>query len=517
MDCVMGIDVGTSGVKVLIVSGDGSVVASSGAEYPLLSPRPGWAEQDPNVWWEATVQAIRECIAAAGKASAVGKVDVLAVGLTGQMHGSVFLDSRGDVLRNAILWCDGRTEKQCEEIADTVGGSRLIDLTLNRALPGFTAPKIVWLSENDPETYAATRKVLLPKDYIRYRLTGSYATDVSDASGTLLFDVASRRWSDEMLEALGISRAWLPECFESPEVVAHVTAAASSATGLAVGIPVVAGAGDQAAGAVGNSIVSQGQASCVLGTSGVLFWSCDAPAYDRQARLHSFCHAVPGKWHLMGVTLAAGGSLRWFRDALCESEKQRAKAEGIDEYELITALAEQIEPGCEGLVFLPYLSGERTPYSDPKARGAFIGLSLRHTKAHMARAVLEGVALSLCDCTELAQEVGVHTSRVYASGGGARSGLWRSILADCLDVEVVRVGADEGPAYGAAILASVGVKMFNHVEDACRQFVKDTGSVVQPCAERAAVYRGLHSLYRPLYGALRDFCDRGAEFVGSNS
>jgi len=516
MECIMGIDIGTSGAKALIVAGDGRVIASASAEYPLLSPRPGWAEQDPRIWWEASARAIRECLAKAGRESgpkATERVEVVAVGLTGQMHGSVFLDSHGDTLGNAILWCDGRTEEQCERITDIVGASRLVDLTLNRALPGFTAPKIVWLRENDPETYSAVRRVLLPKDYVRYRLTDSFATDVSDASGTLLFDVAGRRWSDEMLGALGIPRAWLPECFESPEVAAYVSRAAAAETGLPPGIPVVAGAGDQAAGAVGNSIIRQGQASCVLGTSGVLFWSCDTPAHDREARLHSFCHAAPGKWHLMGVTLAAGGSLRWFRDTLCEIETERARLEGVDEYELITALAERVEPGSEGLVFLPYLSGERTPYSDPKARGAFIGLSLRHSKAHMARSVLEGVALSLLDCMELAREIGVDTTRVYASGGGARSALWRSILADCFGAEVARVGVDEGPAYGAAILASVGVGMFDCVDDACRRFVKETGSAINPCVERVEVYRRLHSIYRPLYSALRDFYERDAEFV----
>ena len=524
LECVLGIDIGTSGAKALIVSGDGRMIASAAVEYSLSHPRPGWAEQDPCVWWEATVKAIRQCLAKAeasscppgnnGSGLSVEEhIKVASVGLTGQMHGSVFLDSRGETLGNAILWCDGRTLKQCEEITEIVGKERLVDLTLNRALPGFTAPKVLWLREQAPETYSAVRKILLPKDYVRYRLTGTFATDVSDASGTLLFDVARRRWSSEVLDALDIPREWLPECFESPEVVAHVSPAAARETGLPPGTPVVAGAGDQAAGAVGNGIVRQGQASCVLGTSGVLFWSSDTPAYDREARLHSFCHAVPGKWHLMGVTLAAGGSLRWFRDALCEIEKERARLEGVDEYGLITALAEQVEPGSEGLVFLPYLSGERTPYSDPKARGAFIGLSLRHSKAHMSRSVLEGVALSLLDCMELAREVGVDTTRVYASGGGARSALWRRILADCFDAEVARVGVDEGPAYGAAILASVGVGMFDSVEDACRLLVKETGSVVNPCAERVEIYRRLHSLYRPLYSALRDFYERNTEFV----
>ncbi len=524
MECVMGVDIGTSGAKALIVSGDGRVIASCGAEYPLLHPRPGWAEQDPCVWWEASVKAIRGCLAKAeasscalggngGGLTATEQVKVIAVGLTGQMHGSVFLDSNGETLGNAILWCDGRTEKQCEEITETIGRKRLVDLTLNQALPGFTAPKILWLRENAPETYSAVRKILLPKDYVRYRLTGSFATDVSDASGTLLFDVARRRWSSSMLDALDISPAWLPECFESPEVVAHVSRTAARETGLPAGIPVVAGAGDQAAGAVGNGVVRQGQAACVLGTSGVLFWSSDTPAYDREARLHSFCHAVPGKWHLMGVTLAAGGSLRWFRDTLCEIEKERARLEGVDEYELITALAEEVEPGSEGLIFLPYLSGERTPYSDPKARGAFIGLSLRHSKAHMVRSVLEGVTLSLLDCIELAREVGVDTTRVYASGGGAKSALWRSILADSFEAEVARVGVDEGPAYGAAILASVGVGMFDCVEHACRLLVSESGAAMKPCAERVEIYRRLHSLYRPLYSALRDFYERNAEFV----
>lgn len=511
MKCVLGIDVGTTGAKALLVSETGDTTASASVSYPLLTPRPNWTEQNPQTWWEATVSAIHTCLDKACSATS-SKIEVIAIGLSGQMHGSVFLGNHGKVLRPAILWNDQRTEPQCREITRTVGFDRLIELTFNRALAGFTAPKILWLRQNEPDAYARISKVLLPKDYIRYRMTGVFATEVSDASGTLLFNVAERRWSEEMLQALDIPRKLLPDCFESPAISGYISKESAKVLGLTEGTPVVGGGGDQAAGAVGNGIVRRGLASCVIGTSGVIFWHSDKPAFDPLGRLHSFCHAVPGKWHLMGVTLSAGGALRWFRDALCQDEIAEAKLKGTSPYEIIDQKAASVPPGSEGLVFLPYLAGERTPYADANARGAFLGLSLRHTKAHMARAVLEGVTMSLKDCLELGNELGVSTTKIYLSGGGARSAYWQQLAADIFEIEVARIGVDEGPAYGAAILAAVGVGLFKSVEDACAKLIH-TVDLKSPDSARSQVYRRLYALYQPLYRTLKEFFAHDAAFV----
>ena len=513
MRCVLGIDIGTTGAKALLLSENGGIVASQNAEYPLLTPEPNWAEQNPEDWWEATVSAIRSCLEQARTAHG-GNVEVQAIGLSGQMHSSVFLDGDGEVLRPAILWCDQRTESQCQEIVDIVGFDRLIANTSNRALAGFTVPKILWLRQNEPEVSARVYKVLLPKDYIRYKLTGVFATDVSDASGTLLFDVANRKWSDEMLQALQIPRQWLPDCYESIDITGYMSKEAAIILGLSEGTPVVGGGGDQAAGAVGNGVVREGLASCVLGTSGVVFWHSDAHISDAQGRLHSFCHAVPGKWHLMGVTLAAGGSLRWFRDTLYQQEVSDAKQQGIDPYDTIIHRAAGVVPGSEGLLFLPYLAGERTPHADANARGAFLGLSLRHTKDHMARAVLEGITMSLKDCFELGRELGLAPQRMCLSGGGARSEIWQQMIADAFEVEVVRVGTDEGPAYGAAILAAVAAGFYDTVENACRILVFPFDSKM-PNLAIAEAYQDLYDLYKPLYSTLKDHFERDAAFVSS--
>jgi xylulokinase len=515
MEYTLGIDLGTTGVKVLLVSDRGDVFASANGEYPLLTPKPYWTEQHPEQWWQATVSAVRTCLEKAGQ-SATGRVKVMAIGLSGQMHGSVFLDSKGEVLRPAILWNDQRTADQCQQITAVVGEQRLIELTSNRALAGFTAPKILWVRQNEPETCARISKILLPKDYIRYRLTGALATEVSDASGTLLFNVRERKWSEEMLQALEIPPDWMPECFESTAVSGHVSRDAAGITGLLAGTPVVGGGGDQAAGAVGNGIVSTGDASCVLGTSGVIFWHCDTPVYDPQARLHSFCHAVPGKWHLMGVTLAAGGSLRWFRDSLCQDIKAQAEAAGVDPYTIITAMAQEVAAGAEGLLFLPYLAGERTPYADSHARGAFIGLSLRHTRAHMARSVMEGITMSLKDCLELGRQCGVSASRIYFSGGGAKSSFWQQMAADIFGAAVARTRSDEGPAYGACILAGVGVGLHKSVEEACAAFIRVKDSV-QPDISMEDRYRNLYGLYHSLYPALQGFYEQDASFIKNYS
>ncbi len=511
MKYVLGIDIGTTGVKILLLSEAGNIGATETVEYPILTPKPNWAEQNPYDWWQATVSAIQSCLEKTCIAHG-GNVEVDAIGLSGQMHSSVFLDSDGEVLRPAILWCDQRTELQCKETVDTVGFDQLISHTSNRALAGFTAPKILWLRQNEPEVYSHVHKVLLTKDYIRYKLTGVFATDVSDASGTLLFDVANRKWSDEMLEALQIPREWLPDCYESIDITGYVNKEAAAILGLNEGTPVVGGGGDQAAGAVGNGIVREGLASCVLGTSGVVFWHSDTHVSDAQGRLHSFCHAVPGKWHLMGVTLSAGGSLRWFRDTLCLQEIEEAERRRVDPYDIILEQASSILPGSEGLLFLPYLAGERTPHADASARGAFLGLSLRHTKAHMARAVLEGITMSLKDCFELGREFGLAPQRMCLSGGGARSEFWHQMTADAFEVEVTRVGTDEGPAYGAAILASVGAGIYNSVEEACSKLVLPFDSKV-PNLAAVEIYRNLYNLYKPLYATLKDHFERNTAFV----
>ncbi len=514
MRCVLGVDIGTTGAKVLLLADTGEVISSDSSEYPISIPKPNWAEQQPDDWWQATVTATKTCLDKA-HATSNDSIEIEAIGITGQMHSAVFLDSDGKVLRPAILWCDQRTESQCGQIVDIVGFEQLISYTSNRALAGFTAPKILWLRENVPQVYSQVRKVLLAKDYIRYKLTGAFATEVSDASGTLLFDVANRKWSDEMLQALRIPREWLPDCYESTDITGYLSEEGASILGLKGGIPVVGGGGDQAAGAVGNGIVHEGLASCVLGTSGVVFWHSDEHVCDLQGRLHSFCHAVPGKWHLMGVTLSAGGALRWFRDTLCQQEVSEARQQGIDAYENIINKAAGVVPGSEGLLFLPYLAGGRTPHADADARGAFLGLSLRHTKAHMARAVLEGIAMSLKDCLQLGRGIGLEPQRINLSGGGARSDIWSQMIADIFEIELVRTGTDEGPAYGAAILAGVGAGIYNSVEEACSKLVFPIDSKI-PNTATTKVYRDLYGLYKPLYAELKGHFERGSVFVSQS-
>jgi xylulokinase len=419
------------------------------------------------------------------------------------MHGLVMMDKSGQVLRPAILWNDQRTGPQCAEITDKVGGlGKLLELTGNAVLPGFTAPKIVWVRENEPEVYDRTAHILLPKDYVRYCLTGEYATEVSDASGTSLLDVAHRRWSDAMLSALDISKDWLPRCAESPEVSGLISAAAAQATGLKAGTPVVGGGGDQAAQAVGSGIVGSGIISVTSGTSGVVFAHSEKFAAEAQGRLHAFCHAVPGKWHLMGVMLSAGGSFRWLRDCLGEPERSTALLTGDDPYDLLTREASRAPVGSEGLLFLPYLTGERTPYPDPQARGAFIGLTVRHAKSHIVRSVLEGVSFGLRDSLELIKGLGVPIEQVRASGGGARSSLWRQIQADVFGAELVLVNVTEGAAYGAALLAGVGAGIFASVKEAVAQTVRVTDRT-PPIADNVRQYEKLYPMYRSLYPALQ--------------
>ncbi|MBD0328834.1 MAG: xylulokinase [Thermoleophilia bacterium] len=465
----VGLDVGTTGVKALAVSGRGDVVARAEEAYALSTPRPGWAEQDPEDWWRACERALARVGASA-----------TAIGLSGQMHGLVVLDGDGRVLRPAILWNDQRTGAECEEIERRVGRERLVALTGNRALTGFTAPKLLWLREHEPETYARVAHVLLPKDFVRLRLTGARASDVADASGTLLFDVAGRRWSDEVLAALELPRAWLPTVHESPAV--------SGATGA--GVPVAAGAGDQAAGALGVGVDRPGPVSVALGTSGVVFAALPRFAADSAARVHAFCHAVPGRWHAMGVMLSAAGSLAWLHDALAAP------------YDELLAEAAAWPPGAEGVAFAPYLAGERTPHADPEARGAFVGLSLRHDRGALVRAVLEGVAFGLRDSLDLLRELGVEASVGRVSGGGARSELWLRIVASVLGIPLERTVADEGAAYGAALLAGVAGGAFGSVEEAVARCVR-VRATVEPDREWQRAYDELYGRFRSLYGALR--------------
>jgi len=487
----LGIDVSTTGAKALLIDDQGTVAATATTALTLSTPRPLWSEQDPHEWWTGVARSVRTALA---QASAIG-ADVSAVGLTGQMHGLVLLDDAQRVLRPAILWNDQRTAAECEAIRARMGGrERLVRITGNDALTGFTAPKILWVREHEPEVYARARLVLLPKDYVRLRLTGVPAMDKADGSGTLLFDLARRDWSAEVLAALEIPRGWLPPTHEGPEVTGTVTATAAAETGLPEGTPVMAGGGDQAAGAVGAGAVAPGVVSLTLGTSGVVFATTELPLFEPEGRLHAFCHAVPGKWHLMAVTLSAAGSLQWYRDTL-------APGEGFD------ALAEEAAAapaGSEGLIFLPYLSGERTPHPDPLARGAFVGLTVRHRRAHLTRSLLEGVAFSMKDCMGLFAQAGMAAVReVRLAGGGARSALWRRIVASVLEVETVTVNSTEGAAYGAALLAGVGAGAWPDVGAACAATISVTGRDA-PDPQWAGSYAGLYPSYRALYPALKD-------------
>jgi xylulokinase len=485
----LGIDVSTTGVKALLLDRRGKVAASASTPLTLNTPRPLWSEQDPSEWWAGTAASIR---AALGDANALGQ-DVAAIGLTGQMHGLVLLDAEKRVLRPAILWNDQRTSAECEEIRSRMGGREaLVKATGNDALPGFTAPKILWVRKHEPEVYSRVRLVLLPKDYVRLRLTGVAAMDKADGSGTLLFDLAARTWSPRVLEALSIPAAWLPATFEGPEITSTVTNEAAAETGLLAGTPVVAGGGDQSAGAVGTGAVKAGVVSLTLGTSGVVFATTPSALVEPQGRLHAFCHALPGRWHFMAVTLSAAGSLQWYRDTLARGEA----------FEALTQEAEADPAGCDDLVFLPYLSGERTPHVDPLARGCFVGLTLRHRRSHLTRSILEGVAFSMRDCFELLKAAGLgEIGQVRIAGGGARSPLWRRIVASALGVELVRVNSSEGAAYGAGLLAGVGAGHWPSVEAACEAAIAISGRD-EPHPEWVRAYEALFPRYRELYPAL---------------
>jgi xylulokinase len=485
----LGIDTSTTSSKALLIDEQGNVIAVASSPHTLQTPKPLWSEQDPREWWEAVAASIKSVLEKAG----IGGERIAAVGLTGQMHGLVLLDGAGNILRPAILWNDQRTQSQCDEIHRLIGKEKFIQITGNVALTGFTAPKILWVKESEPEVFAKAKHVLLPKDYVRLKLTGEYAMDKADGAGTVLFDLKARDWSDEVLSALDIPRAWMPRTFEGTEFTGYVNEEAAAFTGLKVGTPVAAGGGDQAAGAVGVGAVEPGIVGLTVGTSGVVFATTPSALIEPDGRLHAFCHAVPGMWHFMGVMLSAAGSLQWYRDTLAPNVS----------FDDLLKEAESIPAGGEGLQFLPYLSGERTPHPDPLARGAFIGLTLRHSRAHMTRAVLEGVAFGLKDSFTLIQNAGLGTiTQVRASGGGTKGALWRQILASVLEAELVTVNTTEGGAYGAALLAGVGAGAWSDVASACKQSIRITGSTF-PVEKEAWVYRKSYAVYRELYPALR--------------
>jgi xylulokinase len=490
---LLGLDVGTGGARAVAVEESGNVVAEASSEYPLMSPRPGWTEQDPQDWWEGAREAL-------GKVAAEVEDEVVGLGLTGQMHGSVFLDASAQVIRPALLWNDQRTEEQCRKITQAVGRERLLGLAGNPALTGFQAPKILWLKDEEPENYSRVARVLLPKDYIRLRLTGEYATDASDAAGTLLLDVRERDWSAEILDALEIPLKWMPTVYEGPESTGGLRKEVAEELGLPDGIPVAAGGGDNAAAAVGVGVVEGGLLSSSVGTSGVLFAASGGFTPDPSGRIHAFCHAVPEAYHLMGVTLSAGGSLRWWRDATNA------------EYDELVERAEGVRPGAEGLLFLPYLSGERTPHLDPQARGAFVGLTTRHGIPHMTRAVMEGVVFSLRDSLEIMRELEVPLDQVRATGGGARSTLWRQLQADVYGVPIHRTTTDEGPAHGAALLAGVAAGVYRDVDEACST-VRLREEVTEPDPERTRIYEEHYEVYRALYPATRSAVRRLTELA----
>jgi xylulokinase len=496
MSYTLGLDIGTSGAKALVADEAGRVLATATAEYPLSQPQPLWSEQEPAHWWRAARQALREVVAQ----SRVAAEQIVGLGLTGQMHGATFLDAADQVIRPAILWNDQRTADACAEISERVGAERLIALTGNPALTGFQAPKIVWLRHAEPAAYARIARVLLPKDYIRLLLTGEAATDASDAAGTLLLDLRSRDYSQPILDALQIPRAWLPAVYEGPEVTGRLRPEIGAELGLPAGLPVVAGGGDNAAAAVGTGVTRAGVISSSIGTSGVLFAHSDGPLLDPGGRLHGFCHAVPSAYHLMAVALSAGGALQWLRNSL------RAVAPDLSYVQLV-ALAEAIPPGAEGLLFVPYLSGERTPHLDPLARGAWIGLTSRHGLGHLARALMEGVIFALRDGLELMRALNVPVHEIRATGGGGSHPFWRQLQADIYGTAVSSLAAEEGPAYGAALLAGVGVGLFADVAEAVAQGVRVTGST-EPDRERMRQYDELYSAYTELYPALKSSMHR---------
>jgi len=494
---LIGIDLGTSGTKTILINESGNVVDSATVDYPLIQPQNGWAEQDPELWWQACISTVKQVV------SNINAKDVVGVGLSGQMHGLVLLDGSGVVLRNSILWCDGRTSAECEEITEIIGKERLIEITANPALTGFTAGKILWVRKNEPELYAKVRHILLPKDYLRYKLTGVFASEVSDASGMNLLDVPKRQWSEEVLLKLNIDIEYLPSMHESYEITGYVTPQASTLTGLSEGTPVVGGAGDNAAAAIGTGIVENGKAFVTIGTSGVIFAHSDRVTIDPSGRVHTFCAAVPGAWTVMSCTLSAGGSLQWFRNNFCAAEVMAAQEMGLDTYEFLNTEAANVPIGSNRLLFLPYLMGERSPILDPLARGVFFGLSGMHKRADMWRAVMEGVAFSQRSCLDVLRGMNIAFNEMIATGGGAQSAFLRQMLADVLNCQVITVNNAEGPALGSAILAGVGTGLYQSIPQACAAII-GKGESHQPNKEHSAAYESYYKIYIELYDRISE-------------
>lgn len=489
----IGLDVGTTGAKAVLINLAGDVISTITNSYPMQNPRPLWSEQNPEDWWSASKKSLNEII----HQNNINPEDIKGIGLTGQMHGLVTLDINNNVVYPCIIWNDQRTAEECEEITNKIGFDNLLRITGNPVLPGFTAPKVLWLKKNKPEAYSRINIIMLPKDYIRFRLTGSFCTDVSDASGTSLLNVRERKWSENILTALEIPKEWLPELLESVEESGKITKQSAQETGLQEGTIVVAGGGDQATGGIGSGATKEGDVSIVLGTSGVVFTPSDKFRIEPNGKLHAFCHAVPGKWHLMGVTLSAAGSFKWYKETFFKNISHSK-----DSYDMLTEAAATVPPGSEGLLYLPYLSGERTPYPDPEAKGTFVGFTLRHSNNHFTRAVLEGVSFSLKDCYELMSAMGIKADKILISGGGAKSKLWRSIIADLFGVEIHTLACTEGAPYGAAILAAAGTGYYKDVTEACSIILK-TGTTTVPDKGKYNLYNDYYSVYNELYPELK--------------
>lgn len=503
MSYVIGVDLGTSGTKTVLFDEIGNVIASHTVEYPLYQEKNGWAEQDPLDWYNATITTIKTVL----DKSNIDSAEIKGIGLSGQMHGLVMLDKDFNVLRKSIIWCDQRTGKECEEITEIVGAEKVIEITANPVLTGFTASKIRWVMKNEPDVFEKCRYILLPKDYVRLMLTGELATEVSDASGMQLLDVPNRKWSKTMLDALNISEDMLGKVYESPEITGEITQKVADITGLKKGTIVVGGAGDNAAASVGTGVVEDGKAFTTIGTSGVVYAHTSKVTIDPKGRVHTFCCAVPNCWHVMGVTQGAGLSLKWFRDNFCTSEKETAKLMGVDEYYLMDKEAEKIPVGADRLLYLPYLMGERTPHLDPNARGMFFGLSAIHGKSHMLRAVLEGVAYSLRDCVEVFREMNINVNDMMACGGGGTSPLWRQMLADLYACDVKTVASKEGPALGVGILALTGSGVYSSVQEACANIIK-TDKVQAPINDNIPKYEKYYQLYIEIYPAIKEQCQK---------
>lgn len=499
MAYLIGIDIGTSGTKTVLFDESGKVISSSLQEYDIIQKKVGWAEQDPESWWTATKNSLIQVV----KEAAIDTKEIKGIGLSGQMHGLVLLDADGEVLRDSIIWCDNRTTEIAKEIENQVGREKLIAITGNVAIPAFTLSKLLWVRKHEPDIYKRVHKILLPKDYIRYKLTGVFMTEVSDASGMQMLDIHKREWSKELLQILDIDKALLAPVVESHTITGYISNKVATETGLSEITAVVGGAGDQAAGAIGNGIVASGDVSATIGSSGVVFAYTDEVITDSEGRIQTFCHAIPNTWHVMGVTQGAGLSLKWYRDTFCKEEKEIAKQKNCDVYEILTDQAREVSTGSDGLIYLPYLMGERTPHMDPYASGVFFGIRASQGKGHMVKAIMEGVGYSLLDCFELIKANHIPITSVKMSGGGGKSDVWRQIHADLFDTEVKTINVSEGPALGVAILAGVGTGVYKDEKEACERII-GIKTVQNPIPEQVAYYKRFYPIYKGLYTNLKD-------------